>query len=194
MAATGINILIVDNYDSFTYNIAHIVRNFPGSNLQIIEAGKIRLNHIDSFDKIIFSPGPDLPRPGNIMEQILNIYAGKKSILGICLGLQAIVLFFGGKLKQLDEVVHGQKNFISKTGKFSKMLYKIPLGFEAGLYHSWVADPVYLPEILEITAISKEERIMGIRHRNFDIEAVQFHPESIMTANGNQMIYNWIKG
>ena len=186
-------ILIVDNYDSFTYNIAHAVRNFAGSNLQIIEAGMINLPDIDSYDKIIFSPGPDLPRSGNVMEQVLNDYAGKKSILGICLGLQAIVLFFGGRLMHLKEVVHGRKRIITKTGDYSKMLEGLPSRFEAGLYHSWIADPDYLPDSLAITAISEPGKIMGIRHKIYDIEAVQFHPESIMTAEGGKMVHNWLK-
>lgn len=185
--------MIVDNYDSFTYNIAHIIRSFPGSNLQIIKAGKIDLPAIDLFDKIIFSPGPDFPRPGNVMEQILNDYSGKKSVLGICLGLQAIVLFFGGRLKQIEEVVHGRKKVIKKTGNFSKILKDIPSSFEAGLYHSWIADPHHLPDSLVITAVSEEGRIMGIRHKIHDIEAIQFHPESIMTPEGKKMIHSWLK-
>jgi anthranilate synthase component II len=193
MAASGIKILIVDNYDSFTYNIVHLIRSFPGSNLQIIESGKIELPNIDSFDKIIFSPGPDLPRSGNVMEKILNDYSGQKSMLGICLGLQAIVLFYGGRLKQLEEVVHGKKKVIKKTGNYAKTLIDIPAYFEAGLYHSWIADPDYLPDSLDITAISEEGRIMGIRHKNHDIEAVQFHPESIMTPEGGKMIHNWLR-
>jgi anthranilate synthase/aminodeoxychorismate synthase-like glutamine amidotransferase len=193
MAATDIKILIVDNYDSFTYNIAHAIRSFPSSNLQIIEAGKIDLQDIDSYDRIIFSPGPDLPRPGDVMEQILNNYASEKSILGICLGLQAIVLFYGGRLQKLEEVVHGRKRIITKTEDYSKMLKDIPSCFEAGLYHSWIADPNYFPDSLAITAVSEEGRIMGIRHKIHNIEAVQFHPESIMTTGGENMIHNWIK-
>jgi anthranilate synthase component II len=192
MKSPAINILIIDSYDSFTYNIAHNVRSFPESKLQIIEAGMINLKEITMYDKIIFSPGPDLPRPGNIMEQILEKYSGEKSILGICLGLQAIVLFFGGRLIQLEEVVHGRKKEIIKTGRFSKMLQSIPDKFEAGLYHSWVADHAYFPDLLDITALSEEGRIMGVRHKSLDIEAVQFHPESIMTPYGARMIHNWL--
>ena len=192
MAVRGIRILIVDNYDSFTYNIAHSVRSYPGSNLQIIEAGKINLQDIASFDKIIFSPGPDFPRSGNAMERILNEYAGKKSILGICLGLQAIVLYYGGRLKQLEDVVHGRKVTIRKTGNYSVIFNDLPGVFEAGLYHSWVADPEFLPESLSVTAVSEKGRIMGIRHKIHDIEAVQFHPESIMTPEGEKMIQRWL--
>jgi len=184
--------LIVDKYDSFTYNIAHAVRSFPGANLRIIESGRIDLNEIEMFDKIIFSPGPDFPRPGNIMEQILRLYCRKKSILGICLGLQAIVLFYGGKIRQMEEVVHGRRMIINKTGKFCNILKSVPDSFEAGLYHSWVADPDYLPEILIVTATSAAGRIMSVKHLTDDIEAVQFHPESIMTSWGEKMIHSWL--
>lgn len=193
MAVAGIKILIVDNYDSFTYNIAHTIRSYTGSNLQIIEAGKIELADITSFDKIIFSPGPDLPRPDNIMERILAEYASKKSILGICLGMQAIVLFFGGKLIKLDEVVHGRKKIIYKTHAYSEILKNMPASFVAGLYHSWIIDPDNCPDSLSITAISEKGMIMGVRHKIFDIEAVQFHPESIMTPLGMKMIEDWLR-
>jgi anthranilate synthase component 2 len=193
MEVPAIRVLIVDNYDSFTYNIAHSVRSYPGSNIQIIEAGKIDLEEIDLFDKIIFSPGPDLPRPGNIMEQILKHYSGKKSILGICLGLQAIVLFYGGKLRQLDEVVHGRKILIYKSGIYSNILKDIPDRFEAGFYHSWETDPDFLPSTLDVTSTSASGRIMSVKHITDDVEAVQFHPESIMTPRGEKIIHNWLR-
>jgi anthranilate synthase component 2 len=193
-ADSDIKIALIDNHDSFTYNIAHIIRSIPGSNLQIIEADKIDFHNINSFDKIIFSPGPDHPRSGNIMECILNEYHMNKSILGICLGLQAIVLFYGGRLRQLEEVVHGRKKVIIKTGSHSKILMNSPATFVAGLYHSWIADPEYLPDCLKITAISDGGIIMGIRHKIHDVEAVQFHPESIMTPEGSSMIHNWLRG
>lgn len=193
MVSSGMKVLLVDNYDSFTYNIAHIVRNHHGTNLQIINAGDLKPEKLGSFDKIIFSPGPDLPEPGNIMERILDLYAEKKPILGICLGLQAIYLFFGGRLKQFGEVVHGITMVISKTGAYSEILREIPQNFEAGLYHSWIADPDYLPDSLAVTAKAKDGRIMGIRHKLYDIEGIQFHPESIMTPLGSQMITAWLK-
>lgn len=192
MISSDIRVLLVDNYDSFTYNIALIVRNHKAINLQIIEGDKIKPEKLGSFDRIIFSPGPDLPVPGNIMERILTIYAGEIPILGVCLGLQAIWLFYGGRLKQLDEVVHGKSMVLSKTGTYSKILRKIPQNFEAGLYHSWIADPDYLPDSIAVTAKTKDGRIMGIRHKQYDIEAIQFHPESIMTPLGSQMITDWL--
>lgn len=193
MGSPCINILLIDNYDSFTYNIAHIIKAFPLANLQIIESGSLNIKDIESFDKIIFSPGPDLPRPGNIMDKVLSEFAGKKSILGICLGLQAIVIYYGGILMKLDEVLHGRVKIIKQTGNYSALLKGLPSSFEAGLYHSWVADPNHLPGSLDVTSISEEGLIMGIRHNTLDIEAVQFHPESIMTPLGIRMIINWIK-
>jgi len=186
------NILLVDNYDSFTYNIAHIVRSEPMTNLQIIEAGKVRTGELGRYQKIIFSPGPDLPRPGNIMEEILSQWGDSRSILGICLGMQAIWLFYGGRLKKLDRVVHGMSRTVIGTGIYSAVLKGLPGEFKAGFYHSWIADPDHVPGDLLITAVSEGNRIMAIRHRRFDIEAVQFHPESVMTPLGVMMIRNWM--
>lgn len=186
-------VLLIDNYDSFTYNIAHIVKSTPGVKLVIMKARDIKLSALSFYDKIIFSPGPDLPREGNIMQQVLESYAPIKSILGICLGLQAIVLFYGGRLVKLDEVVHGRTKLLKKTGAGSRLLRNIPEIFEAGLYHSWVSDPESLPGFLNVTCLSSEGRVMGIRHRLHDLEAVQFHPESIMTPGGERMIINWLQ-
>jgi anthranilate synthase component 2 len=194
MDPAAIKLLLIDNYDSFTYNIAHCLRNLPGVNLQIIEANEVDLKKVDSFDKIVFSPGPDLPRKGNMMERILSEYSSSKSILGICLGLQAIWIFSGGILRQLEEPVHGRKRVMTKTGSYSRILEGIPGSFEAGLYHSWIADSDLIPDHLAVTALSEEGRIMGIRHKSYDIEAVQFHPESVLTPLGNVMMRNWLSG
>jgi anthranilate synthase component 2 len=193
MAPSCINVLLVDNYDSFTYNIAHSIRKIPGTNLQIIEAEKIVVDDIAEYDAVVFSPGPDLPHPGNKMEEILGRWGSSKSILGICLGLQAIYIYYGGKLKRLDEPVHGRKMNIIKSGERSRILADLPSEFEAGLYHSWIADPGTLPGCLRITAFSTEGRIMAIKHHFLDIEAVQFHPESIMTPLGDHMIRKWLE-
>ncbi|HUS86755.1 MAG TPA: aminodeoxychorismate/anthranilate synthase component II [Bacteroidales bacterium] len=187
------NVAIIDNYDSFTHNIAHIVRNHPSVNLQIIIAEEVNLNHIARFEKIIFSPGPDLPVNGNIMEKILKQYGGLRSILGICLGMQAIVKYFGGNLVQLENVVHGRIKTITKTEVNSGLFTGLPSSFEAGFYHSWIADRNGFPECLKITALSDEMRIMAVKHRDHDIEGVQFHPESFMTSFGCKMITNWLQ-
>ena len=186
-------VLIIDNYDSFTYNIAHIVKAISSANIEIIKAGELNLNKVDNFDKILFSPGPDMPRKGNIMESVLESYESTKSIIGICLGLQAIVLYYGGKLTRLDQVAHGREIEVRKTGSESIILKTIPDTFRAGVYHSWIADPGGMPSCLNITCYSTQGRIMGVRHTNYDIEAVQFHPESIMTPLGHEMIYNWLR-
>jgi anthranilate synthase component 2 len=187
------DLLIIDNYDSFTFNIAHIVRNHPQVKLQIKRANDIVIEEVEQFDKIIFSPGPDLPVNGDAMSRTLERYSHTKSILGICLGLQAIVIHFGGRLLNLEEVVHGRTKTIFKTDCESKLFKGVDDKFEAGLYHSWIANPDYIPESLSITAISMEKRVMAIKHKSLDIEAVQFHPESIMTPSGAKMLYNWIE-
>ncbi len=184
--------LLIDNHDSFTYNIAHIVRACNVTKLEIKKPDELRIPAIIDFDKIIFSPGPDLPARGSVMEQVLETYQAEKSILGICLGLQAIVLFYGGQLEKLDELVHGMTKVISRTGTESSVLKDVPDSFIAGFYHSWVASNNRLPACLELTCHSAEGRVMGIRHREFDIEAVQFHPESVMTPLGVRMIENWL--
>lgn len=185
-------VLLLDNHDSFTYNIAHIFNELSDVNLQIITADKIKIAQIDQFDAIIFSPGPDIPEKGNIMEQILGTCEQSIPVLGICLGLQAIVLYYGGSIQQLEQVVHGRTKIINTTNNPSVLFEGIGGSFEAGLYHSWVASNETLPDELLVTAISDERRIMAVRHQQYNIEAVQFHPESIMTPQGSDMIYRWL--
>ena len=185
-------VLLLDNYDSFTYNIAHIFYELPEVNLRIITADKIQIDKIDKFDAILFSPGPDIPKTGNMMEIILDRYREEIPVLGICLGLQAIVLYFGGSIIQLDEVVHGRTKKVHVTSGKTSIFSNIDDSFEAGLYHSWVASTDNFPEAMEVTALSEEGRIMAIRHKELNIEAVQFHPESIMTPLGSRMIYSWL--
>lgn len=185
-------VLLLDNYDSFTYNIAHIFYDLPEVNLQIINADKIQIEYVDNFDAIIFSPGPDIPAKNNVMEKILDKYGTKIPVLGICLGLQAIVLYFGGSIVRLDKVVHGRTKKVIVISENNTLFKDIDNKFEAGLYHSWIASSEGFPDVLEVTALSEEGRIMALRHRELDIEALQFHPESIMTPLGNKMIYSWL--
>lgn len=185
-------VLLLDNYDSFTYNIAHIFNELTDVNLQIITSDRVKSDELDKSDAIIFSPGPDIPRPGNIMGSILDNYGSTTPILGICLGLQAIVIHFGGSIYQLDEVVHGRTKKIKVISDKSSLFDGIDSNFDAGLYHSWVASGDNFPEELEITAVSEEGKIMAIRHCKLNIEALQFHPESIMTPQGITMIHKWL--
>lgn len=184
-------LLIFDNYDSFTYNIVHAVREL-GTDPTVVRNDCIAIDEIDKFDKIIISPGPGIPSEAGILQQLLQEYADKKSILGICLGHQAIGERFGARLKNLPEVYHGIKtkiDIIRPDYIFDGLGNKL----EVGRYHSWAIDPESIPAELEITALSPDGCIMAIRHRDFDIRGVQFHPESVLTPEGTKIIENWLK-
>lgn len=184
-------LLIFDNYDSFTYNIVHAIREL-GTDPTVVRNDCIALDEIDKFDKIIISPGPGIPSEAGILQQLLQEYADKKSILGICLGHQAIGERFGARLKNLPEVYHGIKteiDIIRPDYIFDGLGNKL----EVGRYHSWAIDPESIPAELEITALSPDGCIMAVRHRDFDIRGVQFHPESVLTPEGTKIIENWLK-
>lgn len=184
-------ILLVDNYDSFTYNLAHIIEQFA-SELKVKRNNEISVEGILDFNKIIFSPGPGLPSEVKIMHQIIDRYKYTKSILGVCLGHQSIAEYFGAQLINMPEVNHGRKfetNIINQDYIFQD----IPAIFSSGRYHSWVVNKENFPESLEITSVdSKTNQIMSLKHKELDIRGVQFHPESIMTELGNQIIQNWV--
>jgi anthranilate synthase component II len=186
-----LKILILDNYDSFTFNLVHIIAQFV-KDYTVARNDEISLEAVNEYDKILLSPGPGLPKDAGIMPELIKNYSSYKSILGVCLGLQAITEAFGGKLYNLDDVLHGQqlKTFIIDD---EEQLFKgIPKQFEAGRYHSWVADKNNFPEELKITATDDEGEIMALAHNKLDVKAVQFHPESIMTPFGNLILKNWI--
>jgi len=186
-------ILIVDNYDSFTYNLAQIVRGCSNSEPMILKNDKINLKSVAGYDKILFSPGPGLPKDSPVMEKIIQQFGKSKSILGICLGHQAIGEAFGAKLINLKRVFHGVSKKINLI-EDEYIFHKIPHSFEAGLYHSWIVSEKKFPDCLKITAKSEDGYIMGTSHREYDIHGVQFHPESIMTKAGKIIIDNWLKG
>lgn len=186
-------ILIVDNYDSFTYNLAQIVKECSNSEPVILKNDKINLKSVTGYNKILFSPGPGLPKDSPVMDKIIQRFGKSKSILGICLGHQAIGEAFGAQLINLKRVFHGVAKKINLT-EDEYIFRKIPHSFEAGLYHSWVVSEKKFPECLKITATSEDGYIMGISHREYDIHGVQFHPESIMTKPGKAIIDNWLKG
>ncbi|MCL3781372.1 aminodeoxychorismate/anthranilate synthase component II [Prolixibacteraceae bacterium JC049] len=184
-------LLIVDNHDSFTYNLVQLIEEAGCTNYQIVANEAVNIAAAAEFTHILFSPGPGLPDEFPAMKQLLEQYAPSKSFLGICLGHQAIAEFYGGQLYNLPEVVHGQVKHI--TQKKNDMLFStIDNQFDVGLYHSWIVSNNHFPEELEITALSEENRIMALRHRSLNIRGVQFHPESIMTPNGLEMIKNWL--
>lgn len=184
-------LLIIDNYDSFTYNIVHAVRSL-GVIPDVKRNDMFDLDELEKYDKIIISPGPGIPSEAGLMPEALKRYAGKKPILGVCLGHQAIGELFGGKLHNLPEVYHGICSTVTVDNS-DYMFEGLPERVDVGRYHSWVVDKEGLPQCLEVTATSDDGEIMAIRHRTMDVRGVQFHPESILTPLGLKMIENWLK-
>lgn len=185
-------ILLLDNYDSFTFNLVHIVKEL-GYEIDVVRNDKIALEAVDAYDKILLSPGPGIPEEAGILLPLIERYAPTKSILGVCLGEQAIGQVFGAKLINLQEVYHGICSVIDVVA--DEPLFKgMGNPFMGGRYHSWVVDPENLPECLEVTAIERESRqIMALRHKEYDVKGIQFHPESVLTPNGKTIIENWLK-
>ncbi|MBU1011906.1 MAG: aminodeoxychorismate/anthranilate synthase component II [Bacteroidetes bacterium] len=183
------NCLIIDNYDSFTYNLVHLVKEI-GVIPDVIRNDKFRLEEIAKYDKIILSPGPGVPNDAGFLKQVIKEFAPRKSIFGVCLGQQAIAEVFGGRLINLEQVYHGVVSEIELVMN-DYIFEQIPLKFMAGRYHSWVVDP-NLPSELETIATDANGQIMALKHKTYDVRGVQFHPESIMTPNGKQIIQNFL--
>lgn len=184
-------LIIIDNYDSFTYNLYHLVREIGGYEIEVHRNDKINLDDIESFDKIILSPGPGIPEEAGLLLPIIRRYAPTKSILGVCLGHQAIGEAFGGKLENLTQVYHGIQTPIKLTGD-DYIFKRLNTPFLVGRYHSWVISPNHFPESLEITAESEEKQIMAIKHKEYDVHGIQFHPESVLTPQGRIIIENFL--
>lgn len=185
--------LLIDNYDSFTYNLAHILKELH-IDVEIRRNDQITLEEVDTYSKILLSPGPGIPEEAGILLPLIRKYAPTKSILGICLGEQAIGEAFGAKLVNLTEVHHGICSDIRVIAKDETLFDGVSNGFRAGRYHSWVVSREEFPDCLEVTAEDAEEKqIMAIRHRRYDVRGVQFHPESILTPMGRNILENWIK-
>ena len=185
-------ILVLDNYDSFTYNLVHLIEKCTDSEISVYKNNEISIEKTGIFDKIVLSPGPGLPSESGIMPEVLKTYASTKPIFGVCLGMQAIGEHFGAKLKNLDEVVHGQKTIVNVTSG-DRMFHDCPSSFYVGRYHSWVIDQESIPPILNVTATDTNDQIMAISHHTLPVKGVQFHPESIMSEYGEQIIRNWLK-
>ena len=186
-------ILIIDNYDSFTYNLVHMVEKITNQLPTVFRNDEITLEDIDNYDMIMLSPGPGIPNEAGILKEIIRSYAGKKPIFGVCLGLQAIVEVFGGSIINMDQVFHGVATSMKVINSNAVIFNGIPKEFEAARYHSWIASNENFPADLEITAEDEEGGIMAIRHSHFPISAVQFHPESILTELGEQIVKNFIE-
>lgn len=186
-------ILIIDNYDSFTYNLVHQVNELTGIRPDVFRNDEISLNRIEDYDGIILSPGPGIPSEAGNCLDIIRQYAGKKRILGVCLGHQAIAEAFGAKLRNLDAVFHGLEKPVRIIDMSDYLFKDIPSVFNAGRYHSWVVDEEDLPDCLTITCVDEDDLIMSVRHKEYDIRGVQFHPESVMTEAGLKIMQNWIE-
>lgn len=186
-------ILVFDNYDSFTYNLVHYLEKVSDVKADVFRNDKISLEEINRYDKILLSPGPGLPSEAGILLDVIKKYSPEKSILGVCLGHQAIGEVFGLKLKNLDSVYHGVASEMEVL-KDDLLFRGLPKKFKAGRYHSWVADapPSGFPDDLEITVKDENGFVMGLRHKKFDVRGVQFHPESILTEHGLELIRNWV--
>ena len=185
-------ILIFDNYDSFTYNLVHAVRSLGYTDVDVIRNDKIDLDLVGKYDKIILSPGPGIPQEAGDLLMLIKRYASEKSILGVCLGHQAIGMVFGAELENMPDVFHGVQTLIHVTAQ-DTLFEGFPNNIEVGRYHSWIVSHKDFPSDLEITALDDDDRIMALKHRTWDVHGVQFHPESILTPQGIEMIRNFLK-
>jgi len=185
-------ILVIDNYDSFTWNLVHAIRKVSGLPVTVVRNDEIDLASVEAYDRIVLSPGPGIPSEAGLLKPIISRYASRKSILGVCLGHQAIGEVFGARLLNMDRVIHGMATPVNVISDNTALYRNIPVTFAAGRYHSWIIDRVSLPDCLEVTGVDGENRIMSLRHKTYDVEGVQFHPESVLTPFGEQIISNWL--
>ncbi|MBL7724757.1 MAG: aminodeoxychorismate/anthranilate synthase component II [Chitinophagaceae bacterium] len=191
------NILVFDNYDSFTYNLVHLVEKITHAKVEVYRNDQIALEKVKEYDKIILSPGPGIPEEAGLLLPLIKEYATTKSILGVCLGHQAIGEAFGGKLVNLETVYHGVATKIEVGGKKpdarSRLFEELPDIIEVGRYHSWIVSDEGFPGELEITARDENNYIMALQHKTYDVQGVQFHPESVLTPDGERILRNWLK-
>ncbi|WP_051884777.1 anthranilate synthase component II [Chryseobacterium luteum] len=189
---TPFKVLVFDNYDSFTYNLVQIIERILDQKVDVIRNDQITLEEIGKYDKIILSPGPGIPEEAGILLELIREYAPSKSILGVCLGQQAIAEAFGGNLINLSEIFHGVATSAEFVKENTKIFKNLVSGMEVGRYHSWAVNPEGFPEELEITAVDKDGMIMALQHKTYDVHGVQFHPESILTPDGEVIIRNFL--
>lgn len=185
-----LRVVVIDNYDSFTYNLVHLVRHL-GAEVTVYRNDQFALADLEDFDKIILSPGPGIPAEAGLLLDVIRTYAGRKPILGVCLGHQAIGEVFGGSLTNLSDVFHGVATEGTQLQN-DPIFAGLPRRITMGRYHSWVVDRDTLPPCLEVTAESDEGYIMALRHRDYDIHGIQFHPESVLTPQGSTIVSNWL--
>jgi anthranilate synthase component 2 len=184
-------ILVFDNYDSFTYNLVQMIERILNTKVDVARNDEITLDEIKKYDKIILSPGPGIPEEAGILLDVIKEYAPTKSILGVCLGQQAIAEAFGGSLINLSEIYHGVATEAIQTSEH-KLFNNLPQTLEVGRYHSWAVNPENFPEELEITSTDSKGMIMSLKHKTYDVHGVQYHPESILTPDGEVIIKNFL--
>ncbi|HEV7643038.1 MAG TPA: aminodeoxychorismate/anthranilate synthase component II [Pyrinomonadaceae bacterium] len=186
-------VLLLDNYDSFTFNLYQLVGEVSGIRPDVFRNDKISLDEVEKYDKILLSPGPGLPSEAGTMPELVKRFAGQKSILGVCLGHQCIAENFGAKLENMERVCHGF-GMETRVEVEDELLFRgVPKQFESGRYHSWMVSKEGLPESLEVTALDADGRVMALRHREYDLRGVQFHPESVLTPDGAAILRNWLQ-
>ncbi|MCT4699063.1 anthranilate synthase component II [Tenacibaculum haliotis] len=186
-------ILVLDNYDSFTYNLVHMIQDITGNLPDVYRNDEISVTEIERYDAIILSPGPGIPDEAGILKEVIKQYAGKKPIFGVCLGLQAITEVFGGSIENMGEVFHGVATEMEVVNKEAVIFKGITQKFQAARYHSWIASNKNFPTEINITAVDEDGGIQAIEHSVFNISAVQFHPESILTEVGEQIVRNFLE-
>lgn len=183
-------VVIVDNYDSFTYNLAHLLKQL-GAQVTVLRNDQFELTDLEVYDKIVLSPGPGIPSEAGLLMQVIGAYAGRKPMLGVCLGHQAIGEVFGAKLTNLSDVFHGVQTDANVVA--SDYIFEgLPSTIKVGRYHSWVVDAASVPNCIEVTAVSPEGQVMALKHKTLDIHGIQFHPESVLTPDGKQIIANFL--
>ena len=186
-------ILILDNYDSFTYNLVHMVEEITGETPDVFRNDEIPIEVVGDYDLIMLSPGPGVPDEAGILKEVISEYAGKKPIFGVCLGLQAITEVFGGEIINMDNVFHGVATEMKVVDEDALIFKRLPQFFTAARYHSWIADTDKMPKELKITCVDEDGGVMAIEHEKYNISAVQFHPESILTPDGEIMVREFIE-
>lgn len=186
-------ILVLDNYDSFTYNLVHIIRGL-GYAVDIFRNNKISIDDVKQYDKILLSPGPGIPDEAGIMKQLVSTYGPTKSILGICLGHQGIGEVYGASLFNIPKVLHGVTSTSEVVDKDEPLFAGVSQKFQSTHYHSWAIKADNIPAEIQVTAVNDEGLVMGLRHKQYDVKGLQFHPESVMTPEGPRMIKNWLEG
>ena len=185
-------VVVIDNYDSFTYNLVHALNQITGTRVDVFRNDKLDLDDLAVYSHIVLSPGPGIPDEAGLLKDIIRVYAPAKRMLGVCLGHQAIAEVFGGSLINISKVFHGVSTRIRVLDREDYLYRNIPVEFDGGRYHSWIVSKKGLPDSLSITAEARDGEIMGLRHNEYDVKGVQYHPESVLTREGMAILTNWI--